>query len=269
MILTGSAEFYGIVGHPVQQVASPGIFNTRFNLANRNAVLLPMNVEKSGIGHLLEVFRHTSNFKGIIITLPYKEYVVNLLDDVSAISRHLNAVNTIFIKEGKLIGTMTDGQGMIDAILKENQTIKRKTVWVAGCGGAGRAIAWALAENAAADIILQEAPSEITKARHLRNILQLNFPDCHIDVGQTDGKTKPADILINATRLGMDDNDPMVFSHEEIGCAELVADVVTSPSNQLSKLLTCAKAAGVLTVSGHAMAAGQSRLIERLFGIEY
>jgi shikimate dehydrogenase len=269
MILTGSAEFYGIVGHPVQQVASPAIFNTRFNFANRNAVLLPMNVEKSGIGPLLEVFRHTSNFKGIIITLPYKEYVVDLLDDVSAISRHLNAVNTIFIKEGKLIGTMTDGQGMIDAISKENQTIKGKTVRVAGCGGAGRAIAWALAEHAASDIILQEAPSEISKAKHLRNILQLNFPDCHIDVGKIDRKTKPADILINATRLGMDHNDPMVFNQAEIGSAELVADVVTSLPNQLSKLLTCANAAGVQTVSGHAMAAGQSRLIESLFGIEY
>lgn len=269
MILTGSAEFYAIVGYPVKQVASPSIFNTRFNLLNKEAVLIPMEVEKSGIGHLLETFRHTSNFKGIIITLPYKEYVVNFLDDVSAISRHLNAVNTIFLKEGKLIGTMTDGQGMIDAILQEDQTIKDKKVLVAGCGGTGSAIAWALAENGATDIILQEAPPEIYKAKQLSSILKVNFPDLRTDVVQSGGKTKPADILVNATRLGMDHSDPMVFSEEAIDTAELVADVVTSPPNQLGKLLTSANAAGVLTVSGNAMAAGQSRFIESLFCIEY
>lgn len=269
MILTGSAQFYGIVGHPVEQVASPSIFNLRFSNADKNAVLIPMDVEKSGVPALLDFFRSTSNFKGMIITLPYKEYVVNLLDEVSAISQHLNAVNTIFMREGKLVGTMTDGQGMVDAILNQNQTIKDKKALVAGCGGAGRAIAWALAENGVAEIILQEAASEIEKANQLSDILKLNFPNQHIRVELPAKKTQQADILVNATRLGMNKDDPMVFSQELVNNAELVADVVTSPANQLTKLLTCANTAGVLSVSGHAMAAGQSRLIESLFGIEY
>jgi len=268
MILTGSAQFYAIVGNPVAQVASPGIFNLRFHNANKNAVLIPMDVEKSGMPSLLEFFRNTSNFKGIIITLPYKEYVVDLLDEVSAISQNLNAVNTIFIKEDKLVGTMTDGQGMVDAILKKNQIIKGKKVLVAGCGGAGRAIAWALAENGVSEITLQEAPSEIEKANQLGDILKLNFPHLHIGIKQS-ANISQADILVNATRLGMNDDDPMVFSQELINKAELVADVITSPSNSLSKILTCANNSGVLAVSGHEMAAGQSKLIERLFGIEY
>jgi shikimate 5-dehydrogenase len=64
-------------------------------------------------------------------------------------------------------------------------------------------------------------------------------------------------------------SDSIVFSEEDVQSAELVADVVTSPANQLTKLLSLATNTGKVTVSGYEMAAGQSKLIEKLFGINY
>ncbi|MAP20730.1 MAG: hypothetical protein CL582_07290 [Alteromonadaceae bacterium] len=266
MILTGKAVFAAIVGNPIEQVASPKIFNQRFDQLGIEAALLPIDIEEQGIKPLLDSFRYTQNFKGLIITLPYKQLVVQYLDTMSNEVRELGSCNVIVKRAGGLHGELTDGVGMTSAIQKHNINFATCNAIIAGCGGAGSAIAWSLLEAGVSSLSLRETIEFQTKSDGLAKLLSTHFPDRYITSNGNSDMTRS--ILINATRLGMSKDDPPVFNQSEVSNAIIIGDAVTRADNRLTTLASQAKNCGITCITGQQMAASQSRIISDLIGLK-
>ena len=105
---------FAVLGQSLPHTWSPYIHNSLFDAAGLDAVYLPVTVPPERLGSVTDVFR--SCFSGFNVTIPYKEKILPFLDDVDEAARVCGAVNTVEIRNGRMIGHITDGMGMLRAI---------------------------------------------------------------------------------------------------------------------------------------------------------
>ncbi len=188
----------------------------------------------------------TGMLEGFSITMPYKQAVIDCLDEIDPLAARIGAVNTVVIRDGKLKGYNTDITGALRAI-EERTEIKGRAVTILGAGGAARAIAVGVAEKGGRLTILNRT---VEKAERLA--MELN---CHFGA-ITDFKNITTEILINVTSVGM---------YPEIDCAPVntedvrdmvVFDAVYNPEK--TKLLRCAEENNCAIISGMEMFINQA-----------
>ncbi len=252
----------GLIGYPLGHSVSPPMHNAAFKKLGLDFEYVPFEVEPKDLSEALKGLR-ALHIAGFNVTIPHKESIVPLLDEVTKLARIIGAVNTVLNQEGKLIGYNTDGAGFIDS-LKEDAGVnpKGKNVVVLGAGGASRAVSVMLAEAGARSIALTDVLEE--KAKDLSeyvgsyfeipcNSVKLNSPDLQKAI-------EAADILVNSTPIGMRpriDQSPLDKSikfHPRL----LVYDLVYNPSE--TKLLKDARSASSKTCSGLGMLVRQGAL---------
>jgi len=137
-MVRGSTKLYLIVGHPISQVKSPEIFNERFAENSLDAVMIPLDIYPSGLSSFVDLFRQSKNIHGAVVTIPYKERIVQYIDRPSAQVSALGAANVIRVARSREIeGDMVDGKGFLRALSKKNVSLKNKHMFIIGCGGAG------------------------------------------------------------------------------------------------------------------------------------
>lgn len=146
----------GLVGdHPSRYSRSPAIWNSAFRALGIDALYVPLDVALANLGGLVGALRRDERVLGVNVTVPYKQAIVPLLDELDVGAARLGAVNTVErTDEGWLIGANTDGRGAIDSLTRAwsgrdepfFRTLERKSVLLIGAGGAGRAVTFALAE---------------------------------------------------------------------------------------------------------------------------
>jgi shikimate dehydrogenase len=146
----------GLVGdHPSTYSKSPRIWNAAFQELGLDAVYAPIDVEPEDLADLFRAIRHDPRVLGVNVTVPYKQAVVPLLDEVGERAAHLGAVNTVVrTPDGALLGFNTDGAGAIGSLTRPwpgqpepfLPTLDRYSVLLIGAGGAASAVAFALAE---------------------------------------------------------------------------------------------------------------------------
>jgi shikimate dehydrogenase len=152
----GDTWLCGLVGdHPSHYSRSPSIWNAAFRALDIDALYLPFDVAQDDLAGLIAAFRLEPRFLGANVTVPYKQAVIPLLDELDPSAGRLGSVNTIArTSDGWLVGASTDGYGAV-ASLTETwpgrdvpflATLDRKSVLLIGAGGSGRSIAFALAE---------------------------------------------------------------------------------------------------------------------------
>ena len=105
---------FAVLGKSLGHTWSPYIHNTVFAACGRDAVYLPITVPKDKLSSAVDVLR--SCFAGFNVTIPYKERIMPLLDEIDAAARACGAVNTVENRNGRLIGHITDGLGMLSAL---------------------------------------------------------------------------------------------------------------------------------------------------------
>ncbi|WP_049782510.1 shikimate dehydrogenase family protein [Paraburkholderia xenovorans] len=258
-MITGSTRLVGIVGSPVSQVASPANFNAHFATTGADIAMIPLDIDAEAIDAFTVLLRGWKNLLGCVVTVPYKQTLVPHLDALSARSAALGAVNVIRREaDGRLIGDMTDGAGFLAAAQAHGFRAAGQTALIAGAGGAGSAIAYALCEARIGHLTL----GDIDRARAdlLAKRLGQAFPEVEIDVGLTGASH--ADLLVNATPAGMDGTTAFPVPAGLLkACAPhvLVADVVTSPV--MTPLLLRAQELGCRIQTGIEMAAAQMQAL--------
>ncbi|MDF1555436.1 MAG: shikimate dehydrogenase [Deferrisomatales bacterium] len=261
-MIRGSTQLYAIVGHPVSQVKSPEIFNRWFAQQGMDAVMIPLDVRPEGLAAFVELMRFADNLRGVVVTIPYKEAITRYIDRPSAQVSALGVANVLRVGQaGEIVGDMTDGRGFVRALGDKGVAVHGKHVFILGCGGAGSAVAWDVLGAGAARVSLSDLDG--SRAGGLRARLATRYRQQEVRVV----REAPAefDIVLNATSLGMNPNDPLPVPLERIPPGAVVADAVTAPPE--TPFLKGAAMRGHRVQSGAEMAAGQAPLIAEFFGL--
>src|SRR5512135_2805489 len=139
-MIDGHTKIYGILGRPVTHSLSPVMHNAAFRELGLNAVYVAFPV--TILSHAVAGLRGL-DIQGVSVTIPFKEEVIPLLDELDPQAARIGAVNTVVNREGRLIGYNTDWLGAIKA-LKAKTGLKDQHVLLLGAGGASRAIAFGI-----------------------------------------------------------------------------------------------------------------------------
>jgi shikimate dehydrogenase len=244
-LINGSTELFGIIGSPVRHTLSPAMHNAAFTSLGMNRVYVPLPVRDltqavSGLRGL--------GFRGASVTVPYKEAVIPLLDELDPVAEQIGAVNTLLLRQdsaGRTVirGCNTDWIGSNAALTAAKIDLRRSRVLVAGAGGAAKAVGFGLA-LAGAEVLLTNRTE--ASGRKLAQWLGCEF------VALNDLPWLTADIFINTTSAGMEpDVDGIIIPPEMLNRFAAVMDIVYAPLE--TRLLREARAAGCRTVDGLAM----------------
>lgn len=254
--INGTTALYAILGDPVAQVSTPGLINRIFEGKNEKKVLLPLHVQANSLAEAVHGLRHIKNFRGAVITMPHKASIVPLLDDMSAEVTQTQSCNVIRrTQEGKLFGHMLDGEGFVAGLKAEGHAVAGKRALLMGAGGAASGIAFALCKYGVEQLLIYNRSPK--KAEALIERLKAHYPQVAINfAGQVD---KNIDLLINATSVGMKEDDTLLLSLDSLEPVTLVAEVIIRP--EMTCTLKEADRLGCQTHPGIHMLTAQIRLM--------
>ena len=243
-------QFCGVIGNPIEHSLSPAIHNAAFQKLGLNFVYLAWRVE--AIGDAIRGLRALGNFRGASVTIPHKVAAMPFLDEVDAMARHIGAINTIIVEEGRLIGSNTDATGALRALKEGKAPLNGESVVMLGSGGAARAIAFVLAAEAGIRRLHWlgiEEQERRNLAADLKTKTGLTVLNAHLDEASLKTVLSEARVLIHCTPVGMAPKIgiscvPVHLLHPDL----TVMDIVYNPRE--TQLLADAKAAGCGTIPG-------------------
>ncbi len=251
-MISGRTRIYGIFGYPVEHTFSPGMHNAAFRRLGMDACYVPFAVHPEGLGEAAKAILPLG-VRGLNITVPHKEQIIHYLDELSEEARLIGAVNTIEIRQGRLVGHNTDGRGFLRS-LKENAGFspKGKKVLFIGSGGAARAVGFCLALAGAGKIVVRDLDTRKADilVEDIREKTGVDTVSIHDDESLA-AYAADADCLINATPLGLKRTDPLPIPRECIMKKHLVCDLVYNPPETL--FLRTAKSRGAKRLAGLGM----------------
>jgi shikimate dehydrogenase len=247
MGIDGSTRLYGIFADPVAQVKAPAAFNGILRDRGVNAVFVPFHAGADDFERAVAGIRLLRNFAGFTLTIPHKVAAARVCDRLGPIAAGCGAVNAVRrVPDGTLEGETFDGIGMMRAIAAVTTLDRGTRVLLAGAGGAGRAIAFAMA--AAGIGRLRIVNRTVGAAEELARMVSVAFPELNVSVGKD---ATDVDVAINATSLGLNGHGGLPFAPEQTAPGAVIADAVMEP--EMTPLLVRAQAAGRRIVSGRSM----------------
>ena len=261
--ITGAARLFAILGDPVRVVRSPAAWNAAFARLGMDAAFVPIQVTAADLPTVWEGLTRIGNLDGLVLTMPHKSALLDRLDLLAPQARLTGVVNTIRRRpDGRWEGDMFDGLGFVDGLRVNGVAPEGRSIWQAGCGGAGRAIAFALAAAGIANIELHDA--QAGRAAALAAELARAFPALRAAAGAAQPGAQ--DIIINATPLGLKPDDPLPFAITAVQARQVVADVIPNP--EFTALLQAAQRIGCTVSTGRHMFEGQARLAAAFLGVQ-
>jgi len=203
MEISGRTRVCGIIGDPTEHSLSPVMHNAAFQELNLDFVYVAFRVKKDELREAILGAR-SLDVHGLNVTMPHKNAVMKYLDEIDPTARSIAAVNTILNDKGRLIGYNTDGAGALKALKENGVGLRGKKLLLLGAGGAGKAIAFSVAQEVEELKILNR---NTRKAKDLAQLLRKEFGK-KIDGNSLSAEIvkeelEDADILINATSVGM------------------------------------------------------------------
>lgn len=230
-----ATRVYGVAGDPIEHSLSPVIINTALRRENVNGVYVALHAKT--LKDLIQCVREIP-IHGLSVTMPYKQAILEYLDNTDAHTAKIGACNTVVRgQDGKLYGFNTDIAGVVRP-LEQRLTIENAKVLVVGAGGAARAAVYGLRERGAEVWILNRTAATAQKlARQAK---------AHA-VKRADLRKTAFDVIINATPIGMGSMKESPLKDDEIQ-AKVVFDMVYDPVE--TRLLQVARAKGISVIPG-------------------
>jgi shikimate dehydrogenase len=246
--VSGKSAIYALIGDPVEHSLSPSIQNTAFRSAAIDAVYIVLRVRSSDLRDAIRGLR-ALNVSGFNATTPHKTRIVRYMDHLDPATAEIGSVNTVVVREGKFHGYNTDGIGALNALQEAGAKLEEQTVLQFGVGGAGRAIAYSLAQHAKALRLMNRT---LSKAKRLKRILQKRFgvevTSSRLSTANINASIPEADIIINTSSMGMRGKPELPIAQDLLSQSQLVFDIVYNPVE--TRLLKLARLAGAGTISG-------------------
>ena len=220
----------GIIGdHPSRYAKSPPIWTAAFRDLGMDAAYVPLDVTAEHLPALLQALREWPAYVGGNVTVPHKVAVVGLLDDVDPLARQVGAVNTICrTQEGRLVGYNTDGEGAVEALTRAvpgqespllPRGIRGKRVLLIGAGGAGRAVAFAMAHHLGTSGSLAIVNRSLRRAEELaEQVAAVHGNAQAVDERDLVQTLREADLVVNASTRGQ--SGMLRLPGERVTCLE-------------------------------------------------
>lgn len=252
--VNGKTKIMGVLGNPIEHSISPQLHNTISKLIGKNIIYVPFMCSSENLETAIKGLK-ALNCYGFNVTIPYKEKIINYLDECSDEAMLIGAVNTVVNRNGRLIGYNTDGDGYAASFEDATKTsFLGKDILVFGAGGASRATTLKAATKGAKTITIvnrtEKKSDEIAKLINNNTsckAFSLNYSDTKLNT-----LLRKSDIIVNTTPIGMypnvDEsiNKDIVFSDNQI-----VYDLIYNPTETL--LLKRASEQGAKILNGLGM----------------
>ena len=253
MKIDGYTRLAAVVANPIKHSISPFIHNQAFEATHTNGVYVAWEVEATDLAETVTNIRRYQMY-GINLSMPYKEQVIPYLNQLSEEARLIGAVNTVVNRKGTLIGYNTDGKGFFKSL--PSFKISRKRMVLLGAGGAAKAILAQAILDGVSQIAVFVRSSSIEKTRPYLEKIQ-NATGFRVDlfaledVQDLQDSITQADLLVNATSVGMDGSSQPIPTSIALPEKLLVADVIYQPFE--TPFLKWARSQGNHAVNGLGM----------------
>lgn len=253
----------GVIGHPISHSKSPLIHNYWLDQYGISGTYTAIDIVPDDLQARLKQLQD-SGYNGLNVTVPHKEQVIELCDDLADNAKIIGAVNTLVLKEnGKISGHNTDAHGFIRniSVNAPNFDFGASNAFIIGAGGAARAAIYGLIVAGCMNITITNRTRE--KAELLAHEFQAwadntppgaNHGHVQINVADWDDKsdaTRETGLLVNTTSLGMAGQPPLEIDLSRLNKTAYVHDIVYAPL--MTPLLTTAHQRGNPVITGIGM----------------
>ncbi len=248
--IDGHTRPFAVLGHPVGHTLSPAMHNAAFRALKWNAVYLAFDVVPERLMDVLNAMA-AMGFEGVNLTIPLKEVAFKCLERLDESARQAGSVNTVRFDRDGLMGYSTDGYGFLRAYSEAfGQSLHGASVFIMGVGGAGRALALVCAREGIARLVLADV--DVDRARRVAHEARSAVSGLVVGVAQTSdeviARAREADLIIQATPLGLQADDPLPLPPSSFRSSQKVFDLIYRPPE--TAMLRVARAAGARTANG-------------------
>ena len=217
---------YLVIGNPINHSLSPELHNHWIKQNGLDAIYEKRKLDNNDLENLILDIKK-GNIKGVNVTVPFKNTIIPFLDDLSIEAKKTHSVNTIHLKNKKVVGYNTDITGFETAIQNINFDFKKKKIFILGAGGVVPSIIYASVKMGSSEIMISNRTER--KAMEIKNIFN------NIKLVKW-GEIPDFDVVINATSLGLNQDDKINLDFTKVGKNKLFYDVIynLSETNFLS-----------------------------------
>ena len=234
---------FAIIGKPIAHSLSPILHNYWYEKYGINAKYSLLDVKESNLEEIIKKIKN-KELDGINVTLPYKQKIIKFIDRLVNDGEHTNSVNTIFLDDtNNIIGENTDVFGLQAAYLKEIINVENKRALIIGAGGVSPSVIFSLQKSKIKNI------SIINRTLKKSLFLKKKFSYLKILEWQfLQDEIANFDIIINATSLGLKNNDDFDFNFQNFKENLIYIDTVYNPLE--TKTLKFLKENNIKTFNG-------------------
>ena len=230
-----------VIGNPIDHSLSPKLHNYWINQNDINAIYDKKNLKEGDLENLISQVRD-KKIDGINVTLPFKKLIIPFLDKLTLEAQKTQSVNTVYLNKKKVVGHNTDIDGFEMSIQKSNIDLSNKKVLILGAGGVVSSIILALTKMKVSRVIVSNRTKE--KAENLKqifnNIIVIDW-----------GEVPDFDMIINATSLGLKEDDEIPLDFSLINKDKFFYDVIYNPKE--TGFLKIGKKTGNIAINGKLM----------------
>ena len=230
-----------VIGNPIEHSLSPNLHNYWIKKNNLNAIYGKLETYENDLPELCKSVKR-GELDGLNVTVPFKNSIIPFLDKLTTEAEKTQSVNTIYLKDEMVIGHNTDIEGFELAIKHIKYDVSQKNVLLLGAGGVSPSIIFALNNMKAKRIFISNRTR--SKAENLKKIFS------EIEIVEW-GALPDLDMIINATSLGLKNDEKINLEYSKIGSNKLFYDVIYNPSQ--TNFLKSGKDTGNKTENGMKM----------------
>jgi len=260
--ILGTTRVVGVIGYPVRHSFSPPMHNAAFEALGLDFCYVALEVAPDDLPAAVAGMK-ALGLVGLNVTVPHKVALLSLVDEVTEEARLIGAVNTLHVRDGRILGDNTDGRGFVASLAAAGEALRDQRVVLLGAGGSARAVSVALLQAGVAELVVSNRTAERAEALGEfldRNVAQGRVRTVGWNTSDLQAACAAASLIVNATSAGMSPRSELlpIADLPPLSSATLVYDLIYNP--WATRFLQLAAERGARTMNGVDMLVYQGAL---------